>query len=240
MYLYYVDESGSPYSYSQTSEFYVLSSLILDDSNWNTIDEAVSDVKRKYFPSADLSQIEIRGSKLWNKVGDYSGFSDDQVRNAFSDLTNIIRDNDVKIISIVIKKDKFLFDWEDKDMLTEAWRVLLERIEMFLTGEGNYNHGLIVMDSITPVEDKKRNKLMDSFKIFGTGRVNLNHILEITFTDSGLKNLIQLTDIIAYVTRQHMRADMKDTFSDFWNSIELKLRRDKSGKYVGVGLKTIP
>jgi len=138
---------------------------------------------------------------------------------------------------MVVFKKPYIFNHPDKDMLHDVWKYMLERVEMFLTGEGQREHGLIIMDSVNHVEDKKRDKAMDSFKMFGTGHVNLNHVLEITYTDSGLKNIIQLADIVAFITRLHMREDTKEIIEKHWKNIEQKLRTDLDGNYFGVGLK---
>jgi len=240
MYLFYIDESGSPYSYSSRNEFFVLSAVLIDDECWNRLNSEVTRIKRKYFPNRDLSTVEIKGSNIWNAKEEFSGFDAAQIDGIFSDLFSVIDDNNVKIISMVIKKQQFLFANQDKDMLNECWKYMLERIEMFLTGEGGNQNGLIIMDSINPGEDIKRAKLLDSFKIFGTGRVNLEHVLEITFTDSGLKNLIQLADIVSYIVNLHNRQNTKQTSKKFWEIIEKRFRRDFNGNYLGVGYKVLP
>lgn len=239
MYLFYIDESGSPYSYSNYNEYFVLSAVILHDKHWEVINTKISHVKRKYFPSSDLSQIELKGSRIWSATKDFEGFDAAKKDNILKDICSIINDCEIKIISIVVFKKSYVSNHPDKDMLTDVWKYMLERVEMFLTGEGQREHGLIIMDSVNHVEDKKRDKTMDSFKMFGTGRVSLNHVLEITYTDSGLKNIIQLTDIVSFITRLHMRNDTKEIIENHWKIIEQKLRTDLNGNYFGVGLKYI-
>ena len=239
MYLFYIDESGTPYSYSSTSEFFVLSAIILHDKEWEIINSKVTMIKRKYFPDADLSTIEIKGSRIWNAKDNFELFNEQQIDNILTDLCSVIDQSEIKIISMVVKKGAYLSNHPDHDMLDDVWKYMLERIEMYLTGEGKREHGLMIMDSVNHDEDKKRDKLLDSFKIFGTGRVDLNHVLEITYTDSGLKNMIQLVDIVAFITRLHMREDTKEKVQKYWRVIEKSLRRDANGNYFGVGLKTI-
>ena len=240
MYLFYVDESGTPYSYSPRSEFFVLSTVIILESDWETLNREMSLLKRKYFPTGDLNEIEVKGSDIWNCMGAFTGFDTNKIDQILSDLCSIITRNNLKIISIVVRKQQFIFLNTGKDMITESWKYLLERIEMFLTGEGQQQHGLVIMDSINPAEDKKMSIILDGFKRVGTDYVNLDHILEITFSDSGLKKIIQLTDIISYIVNLHMRKDTKEDVEVYWKAIESKFRRDRFDNYIGVGFKIIP
>jgi hypothetical protein len=240
MYLFYVDESGAPYSYSPTSEFFVLSTIIIQDVEWDKLNAQILALKRKYFPSGDLAQIEIKGSDIWNSLGSFDGFDDAKIDQIMTDLGNLIASSNLRIISTVVKKQLYIFYNSGKDMLNESWKYLLERIEMFLTGEGKGQHGLVIMDSINRDADKKKDALLDGFKMLGTGQVNLDHILEITFTDSGLKNMIQLTDVVAYIVNLHMRQSTQKEIDPYWKQVESKFRRDHSGNYLGVGFKVIP
>lgn len=240
MYLFYVDESGAPYSYSPTSEFFVLSSIIIQDVEWDNLNAQILSLKRKYFTTGDLAEIEIKGSDIWNGLGSFAGFDDTKIDQIMSDLSLIISSNNLKIISTVVKKQQFIFNNTGKDMLSESWKYLLERVEMFLTSEGKRQHGLVIMDSINRDADKKKDALLNGFKMLGTGQVNLDHILEITFTDSGLKNMIQLTDVVAYIVNLHMRQSTQKEIDPHWKAVESKFRRDYSGNYNGVGFKVIP
>jgi len=240
MYLFYVDESGAPYSYSRTSEFFVLSTAIILESDWEILNRNMSLLKRKYFPSGDLDEFEIKGSDIWNGKGAFTEFDTKKRDQILSDICSIITQSNLKIISIVVRKEQFIFLNTGKDMITECWKYLLERIEMFLTGEGQHQHGLVIMDSINREKDKKMSIILDGFKKAGTNYVNLDHILEITFSDSGLKKIIQLTDVISYIVNLHMRNATKEDVEIYWQAIETKFRRDRFGNYIGVGFKVIP
>jgi hypothetical protein len=239
MYLFYTDESGGPYGYSSTSEFFVVSTIIIQDSDWDNLHQQIVSLKRKYF-EGDLSLIEIKGSDIWNSKNSFFGFDDQKIDQFFSDLFTIISSSNLKVSSTVVRKQQFIFLDNGKDMLTESWKYLLERIEMFLTGDGQRQYGIVIMDSINRDADMRKNVILDGFKMFGTGYVNLDHILEITFTDSGLKNIIQLTDVIAYVINLHMRQDTKTQVEEYWKIIETKFIRDRLGEYAGAGFKEIP
>lgn len=240
MYLVYVDESGSPYSYSPRSEFFILSAVIIPEFDWEKLNQEIASLKRKYFPSGDLDDIEVKGSDIWNAMGSFTGFDTSKIDQILYDICYVITQNNLKIVSIVVRKQKFIFQNTGKDMITESWKYLLERIEMFLTGEGQCQHGLIIMDSINHGEDKKMAKILDGFKRAGTDYVNLDHILEITFSDSGMKKIIQLTDVISYIVNLHMRKDTTSDIEYYWKAVETKFRRDRFDNYDGVGFKEIP
>lgn len=240
MYLFYVDESGAPYSYSPTSEFFVLATTIIQDVEWDKLNAQILGLKRKYFPIGDLAEIEIKGSDIWNSLGSFDKFDDTKIDQIMTDLSSLISSNNLRIISTVVKKQQFIFNNNGKDMLNESWKYLLERIEMFLTGEGKGQHGLVIMDSINRDADKKKDALLNGFKMFGTGQVSLDHILEITFTDSGLKNIIQLTDVVAYIVNLHMRQSTQKEVEPYWKAVESKFRRDHTSNHIGVGFKVIP
>lgn len=239
MYLFYVDESGSPYSYSPTNEFFIVATIIIEDSVWDELHNAMQSLKRKFF-QGDLSLIEIKGSDIWNSKNSFVGFDDAKIDQFLSELFLIISNVNLRISSTVVRKQQFIFLDNGKDMLTEGWKYLLERFEMFLTGEGQRQYGLVIMDSIDRDADRRKSMILDGFKMSGTGYVNLDHILEITFTDSVLKNVIQLTDVVAYIINLHKRKDTQADVEKYWNVIETKFIRDRFGNYNGAGYKELP
>jgi hypothetical protein len=214
MYIFYIDESGSPAGHDAPlkdgqSPIFVLSCLAFPSERWRTLDRAYRDLKAQYFQDELKGRRpethEIKGTDL---IGPHNKKS--QRRHAFARATlQLCRDNQARAFSVIIKKSA-VDPMSQISMYTMALQYLVERFQCFLdeTSQGltvglpqEDCYGVIIADSRLNNLDLNVAISHLSF-IFGhaTGRKCTRIIEAPTFTFSQLSVGIQLTDIFAAFT----------------------------------------
>lgn len=239
MYLVYIDESGVPHGGNNEGRFFVLSAVIAHDKCWQDINTKAYKIKLLHFPTKNPTQLEFKMYDIWQGKRQYHGINLETKRKYLHDIFSLFIDADLTVVSIVVKKKEWIEKYPRLNFIDIAWQNLMERIEMFLTSEGNRENGLLIMDSENAKEDDKIRKYVESVRKKGTTHVSIDHLIEdIFFTNSELRNLTQLADAAAFCTRQHMRDNID--IQPYWNMLETRLRRNAQGNYFGIGLKIIP
>ncbi|MHB8700059.1 MAG: DUF3800 domain-containing protein [Nitrososphaerales archaeon] len=250
MFLSYVDSSGRP-SFDDPENF-VVASVITQETNWQTIDNAVKRIKLTHFPSLPDSEIEIHAKDMLNHNGLFKQMSWDQIYAVFEDVFSLISDPDMEICLIAVQIDKKKLH-RSKDIETWAYRLLFERINRFVERrnaeliEANFAHeyGIMIFDTEGEKKDQRlRAKLFDMLRT-GTNYSDLSCLIEDPmFTDSKWRNLSQLTDCVAYCVKKKFRANTPSIHTAHWDSYfeKIKSRFDCNdrGIYEGYGLKIFP
>ena len=146
MYLLYVDESGDPGIHEYSSEYYILSGLIVNQEEWskylNRLKLFRKHVKEKY----RLNQrVEIHSKELIRigKIKEYTEITKTNRINILKEYSNqipVIFDT-AKCINICLLKKDFM----DKDIQNEAWKKLIQRFDIYLKKIGK-DKGIIVSD----------------------------------------------------------------------------------------------
>ncbi len=77
MYLIYLDSSGSPLI--KESEDYVLSAIIVNESDWTMVDNKVKSIKLKHFPNIPDSKVEFHAKDMENNTGIYRNMPHNQI-----------------------------------------------------------------------------------------------------------------------------------------------------------------
>ena len=239
MYLIYVDESGVMHGGKREGRFYVLSAVLVPDDLWLHIDYNVTCIKKEHFPNTDLNQLEIHIYDIVERKRVFEGISLTTKSAFLKSIYSLIASFPVVIISVIIRKIEFVERHPDLNLEYNAWKLLLERVEMFLSSEQKETYGLIIMDSICRDRDEYVREIVNNLRQYGTYFIDLTHLIEdIFFTKSNLRNLTQLADAVAYCTRQYMRDNPE--FMQYWQIIEPKFHRDLQGNIMGYGLKIYP
>lgn len=249
MYLVYVDESGNPGG----KNHFVLTALLIHESTWRKFDRLVNQIKIDLLSNEDPLGVELHTSPLVRKSGDFSGYSQDLVEKILIRMSNIVRKNRCRLISVIIDKEKIepkgeetLRGWTQ----LWSWRLLLERIEKFLRSknDGNRtNFGLLCIDNNSEKIVYDIREIIKKFREDGSLYLDSKYIVEDPFfVDSSMRNLIQLSDFIAWVTRQwyYEKKGTKTNYDEFnqvlFSNIEKRFDRSKTGDILGAGIKVHP
>ena len=254
MYLAYLDSSGRP-TFSDP-ENYVLASIITNERHWQTIDNAVKQIKLKHFPGLPDADVELHAKDMINHDGIFRSLSWTKIYSILDDVFALIAapNTALSIIAVLINKTKL---HPSKDIEVWAYRLLLERIQKFIEVQNSnaiqsnvpIEFGIMIMDSESPLKDQHLRRKLYSMLKFGTFYSQLTYLIEDPlFTDSKWRNLSQLSDCVAYCVRKHHRTNPTSSLSatvhmPHWNpyykQVETKFV-SKNNSYVGVGLKVWP
>ncbi|MGA2901389.1 MAG: DUF3800 domain-containing protein [Candidatus Acidiferrales bacterium] len=214
MYIFYIDESGSPKGHNEPlrdgqTPVFVLSCLAFQSNRWRTLDRAYRNLKARFFQDELRGRRpeshEIKGTDL---IGPHNRAS--RRRHAFSkEVLQLIRANQARAFSVIIKKSA-ADPMSQTSMYTMALQYLVERFQCFLeeTSSGmtvglprEDCEGVIIADS--RLNNLDLNVAISHLSyIFGhaTGQKCTRIIEAPTFTFSQLSVGLQLTDIFASFT----------------------------------------
>jgi len=211
MFLFYVDESGSPHSHDEPllngqTPLFVLASLGLNANQWRTIDRLYLSLKLKFFPKEigpeGPEQYEVKGSNL---VGPHN--RDSRRRHAFvRRAMDLCLQNGARGFAIIFRKNPSN-PTSSISMYTMALQYLVERFSCFLeeAAEGviagfapQQAQGIVIAD--TRLSNLDLNVAVSHLSfVFGNpvGQTCLRVIEAPMFTFSELSVGLQLTDIFA-------------------------------------------
>jgi hypothetical protein len=214
MYIFYVDESGSPKGHNvplqngQTPVF-VLSCLAFPSDRWRTLDRAYRGLKARFFQDElNGKRPELHEIKGTDLIGPHNRTS--KRRHAFAKRAlQLCRANQARAFAVIIKKSA-VDPLAQTSMYTMALQYLVERFQCFLeeTSKGltiglpkEDCQGVIIADS--RLNNLDLNVAVSHLSyIFGhaIGQKCTRIIEAPTFTFSQLSVGLQLTDIFAAFT----------------------------------------
>jgi hypothetical protein len=199
MFLFYVDESGSPHPHSEPllegqTPIFVLASLVFHADRWRSLDRAYRNVKLRYFQK-----------EIGKVIGPHNRTS--RRRHAFTrEVMNLCMQNNAKGFAVIIRKDPDS-PASSTSMYTMALQYLVERFNCFLeeTTQGlspgiEAEHAQAVIVADTRLNNLDLNVAISHLSfIFGNpvGQKCVRMIEAPTFTFSQLSVGLQLTDIFA-------------------------------------------
>lgn len=251
MYIAYIDESGKP---NRTDpENFVLASVIINESNWQFIDQKINEIKQKHFPSYPLDQVEFHVKDMMNKTGIYNGRKIGEIFDILDDIFNLITNNPncFCVIASYIDKPRV---YEHVNMETWAFRLLIERIDLYLNkmndmhikNKNPLQYGMMIIDSVDESFDNKIRKKVSNMMKHGTLYLTLQYLIEEPiFIDSKWRNLSQLTDCVAYCIRRYYKHPVskgyiQQKWVNYFTLINPVIDADANGNILGYGIKIFP
>ena len=211
MFLFYVDESGSPHPHDEPlldgqTPVFVLASLVFHADRCRSVDRAYRDLKVRFFQKEigvkSPERYEVKGGELIRPHNRQSRRRHVFMRRAME----LCLQNDARGFAVIFRKNS-TSPTSRVSMYTMALQYLVERFNCFLeeTSKGltvgfetQNSHGIIIAD--TRLNDLDLNVAVShSSFIFGNpiGQNCLRMIEAPTFTFSQLSVGLQLTDIFA-------------------------------------------
>ncbi len=205
VYLFYVDESGER-EYTSKGRYFVLTALGVQGQHWKALNSKVLTLKRKYFNDVDVeiksNWLRMPGERQKRYLARYVITAADL--KAFTDeLYDVLLAYDVVIIAAVIDKEQMRRQYVSPQSPNSlAYRLLFERIEMFLAKRADNDYGIVIFDKITKLEVEKQgyedllSRQHQRYLEKGTDFLPINHIVEgLLFIPSFENNLLQLADL---------------------------------------------
>ena len=177
-------------------ENYVLASLVINERNWQIIDNAMKEIKLKHFPNLSDVDIELHSKDMQNRQGIFNEIPWEMIYAIHDDIFNFINTSDVEmwIIAVLIRKNKL-----KRSINVESWayRLLFERMNKFREKQNKlliekrhpHEYGIMIIDSEgLKKDDNLRKRLYDTLK-YGTLYSQLNYLIEDPlFTNSKWRN----------------------------------------------------
>jgi len=247
LYLIYIDESGKPPF--TDPENYVLSAVIVHESEWEDINLAVNNLKKTIIPHEDPSDFEIHVRDILRGSEAFHGFSIAKRHKIMENIGDLIGNSQCTLISILVEKDRIFKRLKTSEWVEKwAWRLLCERLEKFLENKNPSDSiedfGLICMDSENPLADESIRLRIRRFRAQGTRYIDCRYLIEDPFfVSSELTNVIQLADFVAWVTRRKYRLGSNQRYEslyhDWFDLIKHKYDH-KNGIFIGYGIKKHP
>lgn len=197
-----MDECGKQLKSDVNSKYYCLTGIIVCERDWQKIDSLVDSLKSFH------SIQEIHTRNISKRELEYSHLREEDSREILEDLFGLISSLNIVVISSVIDKRKFYFQYDTDDAEYRAWKHLFERCDLCIDklcnseGTDSCESGIMITDqhNSRTDEDRIRNYLR-SLRLRGTGFKSINKIIEEPlFTPSHWRNFTQLADCIAYCT----------------------------------------
>lgn len=227
----------------------MLAALIINEHEWNALDNEVKKVKMSYFPNMNDDDVELHADNLVTGKEIFASMPRENRGQLYKETLNMLSSKDATIVASVIRKAKLT-----KPLDIELWgyRLLFERIcfvlekknKQLLTSGSASEYGLLLIDSVEKKFDRRtRSKLLCLMR-GGTMYVQNAHLIsDPVFVSSEYRNMSQLADLIAWTIRRYLRgtAGWKDALAqELFPFIEPRLDRDDEGNWQGAGLKIFP
>lgn len=218
MYLMYVDESGDTGVSPGSSQFFILSGLVIHELRWHDVLDSCIDFRRSIKMATGFKlREEIHAQVMVNgRVSDFHGI---ERNKRFMILRNTIdwiaSQDSIGVITVIVQKEHFT---DPKTVFERGWSTLLQRFENTMNahnfpGPGNADErGIIIADNTSGEDLRNLQRKMRRFNPipskFGPIPRNLpiKQIIEDpVFRDSRHSYFIQIVDVIAYFTAQYLK-----------------------------------
>ena len=244
MYFLYVDGSGQTTikCKRRNNGLYVLSGVIVHERNWKIVEENLAAVKQDIFP-ASREGWELHAQEIWNNRG---FFADEKLnlnlakkQEIFSKVLDFICNSEITLLNVIIFKDRMKEQYTTPKTMEYSWTFIVESFEHFLKQQPEEtNNGLIFVDSSQKVPESEIKDVIRRLVRQGSHWQKARHVIEDPiFTKSHLRNLIQLADMIAYITQKYYRYDPK--FKAWFERLKPKMYQP-GGVLTGFGIKKFP
>ena len=226
MYLMHVDESGQAKIKSHHDNgLYILVGTIIYEGNWKKIEKGMAELKKSIFPELNPNEWELHAHDIWNDKYFFKELksSISKKEKIFSQIVNFVCNSEIDLISIIFFKDMVRKQYSKPVVMKYSWGFLIERFDYFLKQqpEGT-NNGLIVVDSSEKTTESEIKNIISKITKSKSYYRNVTNIIKFPiFEESHLYDLIQLTDMIAYIIHKHYRGDPK--FSNWFEGLRKKM-----------------
>ncbi len=263
MYFIYIDESGQP-NYTDSELLFSITALIFHEKYRRDFEKRIINFKNKLKlkyrspPNQDFElhakdMVKYDKNHIINSKSIFKGYNLTDVLPDFIEIANLIKNMKCTIITSCIVKDKLHFQID-----LDEWclKFELERLCLYLEKENNrkklinqdtYDSGIIYFDKSLKEEATRFRFINDFIKNGSCYQQNEYLVEDPVFVDSINRIFIQITDIVSYIIRRHIRSKIynKSNVIDNFTSQAFELIREKfdtssKGKLIGSGLKIFP
>jgi hypothetical protein len=214
MHFIYADESGDTGLSPGGSDHFVLSGVVIHESNWNKVFQAIVEFRRNMHAKYRVPQrIEFHGTEIVTGKGDFHhtqyGLTTAERFELYRDVVGFLasQSDSIHLLNIFIHKTRIIK--RDLDLFEFAWTMFIQRFHNCIAEKGclhrSNEYGVLMTDK---TQDDKLRKLLRKMRAInivpskiGLSSRNLlaNTILDDPIArDSRHSYLIQMADMVAY------------------------------------------
>jgi hypothetical protein len=260
VYLFYIDESGNREYGEGTTRYFVLCGMGIPDNEWRLLNSEMVSLKKTYFRETD---VEIKSEwlrdprKRQKRYLDTFKITADELHECVQKVYDLIVSRNVTIFGAVIDKvqmqETYIVPQSPSSL---AYKLLFERLELFLRSLPENQFGIVVFDKITQYQAKMvgyENLLTRQhlkYQLKGTDFVGIERIIEgLLFIPSVESNFLQIADLCAYNIFRQFRTYGEDWESsktnvlrtyEYFERILPKIYKSPDGQLSGWGIKKYP
>lgn len=213
MYFVYVDECGDTGIQKSQTSHYILSGLIIHDTNWNVAFDEIKEYRRTLrtrFGIRLRDEIKarhfIRGKGVWFE----KNTSLEERLEVYRELLRLIVNMGcIEVLNVVIRKAEALRQnptWQPRNVEETAWSFFASRYQTYLAKKPTAENGMIIPDeghgrSVRDILRKRKryNPVPSQFDPTRFLHRPLTNVLEDPFMKSSRDSFfIQLADLVAY------------------------------------------
>jgi hypothetical protein len=235
VYLVYVDENGIS-SKKHHDDYFSLGAVMIPEQAWAYIDGEVRKLKIAKFGNAN---VEIHSANLYKQKGEFKDYLESHCYEILREVYDLIGRLDMTLFSVLL--DKQVLSDPDQDAELETWEMLLERIQLAVSGfcksTKRDEYSMIIMDQKDQVRDERIRNYVKYCQIYGTEYVKpLDRIIdEPSFTPSKWRNLTQLADAVTYCFKNQYLEEQ--FFVEQFPKILSRYHNNGNGRIDGYGIK---
>lgn len=217
MYLMYVDESGDPGLIGSPTRYFILSALVVHETQWRSVLERLLHFRQRMKASFGMPQTEefhaaqmmARTGKRLKHIPKHNRLT--IIKSYVYELRQI---PEISLLNVVVDKQS---KSASCDVYELAWKALIQRFENALArqsfpgGLGSPNMGMIIPDDGQTAKLRKLLRKMRAYNPVpshyspGYRDLPLRHVIEDpVHRDSRKSYLIQSADLVSWVLHQYL------------------------------------
>ena len=246
MYFLFVDGSGNTRIKHKVrgNGFYVLGGVIVHEKDWRVVEAKIIKLKKELLPDLGPNKWELHAYDIWNNEKDFSklefNLNFKKKKEIFSKTVEFVcKSTEIKLINIIVLKDNLQEKYAIPKAKEYSWKNMVEKFDHFLKyQEKTTNNGLMFVDSDQRIPEKEIKSILWNTVRYGIKSHKIHHVMEDPiFIESHLKNLIQLSDMIAYII--HRAYLDRDEFKVWLEKLKPSMYQP-NGNLASFGLKEFP
>ena len=231
MKLIYTDETYT----TQQSEWLGLGAFMIDANDWPKLEDGLQSAVSGY-----VWNMIIDGDLKNLRNASNDRFDDGEPKECSHSVYEYLdREIDYNVTSVLINRDAYDHRRHSslrEDPYLQAYVLLLERVEIFLTQAAD--KGMIFIDSRDTTQDNTIKEAHRNLQEYGTDHIDFRRVnnISIPLEDEDSYGL-QLADWVVSAVKDWVIDGYTD---EFYQHIDPHLLRDNDGDIVGSGIKVYP
>jgi len=247
MYLAFIDESGTIHESNTQNNHYVLTAVVMQEKGMKFLHQKTQKLKKEIWKIVQGSkkQMPIQFELHMQEIKDSKGFfkplrgKKDTTEHILRFIYSFIQALYVKIISIIIVKDKFfeIYDHDPEELLKWALKLLIERINRYVWGESKNDkeYALLIMDQDFALDKKKRNFISEMMELgVKYSNIDVDRVLDTPIIlKSEFHNGIQIVDSVAFLIHRYTRKKLEGNVFALFDELSDEFISNLTWKFCG-------